>query len=157
MLLIHLFTFDPAWFPAKKKIGKRILFYDGDCGLCTNSVKFFMEEDREKLIQFAPLQGETARTCLPEALRDASQLSTVVLFRQKNDTDPAEIILRSNAIFTALFDIGGFWRIPGKIGRLIPNVISDTGYNFIARHRLQIFPKGACSLPTSNERARLLP
>jgi predicted DCC family thiol-disulfide oxidoreductase YuxK len=157
MLLIHLFTFDPEWFPAKKRTGKRILFYDGDCGLCTNSVKFFMEEDREKLIQFAPLQGETARVLLPAELRDASQLSTVVLYRQKNDAESAEIILRSNAIFTALNDIGGFWRVPAWIGRLIPNKLRDIGYNFIARYRLKIFPKGACSLPTSDERARLLP
>lgn len=157
MLLIHLFTFDPEWFPAKKRTAKLILFYDGDCGLCTNSVKFFMEEDREKLIQFAPLQGETARACLPAGLRDAAQLSTVVLYRQKNDAEPAEIILRSNAIFTALTDIGGFWRIPGLVGSLIPNNIRDIGYNFIARHRLKIFPNGACSLPTRDERARLLP
>lgn len=157
MLLIHFFTFDPDWFPVKKRAAKCILFYDGDCGLCTNSVKFFMKVDREKLMQFAPLQGETSRACLPAELRNAAQLSTVVLYRQENVADPAEIIVRSKAVFTALTDIGGFWRVLGLGGALIPTKICDVGYNFIARHRLKIFPHGACALPTPEERARLLP
>jgi predicted DCC family thiol-disulfide oxidoreductase YuxK len=104
-----------------------------------------------------PLQGETARACLPAELRDPAQLSTVVLYRQENEADPADIILRSNAIFTALTDIGGFWRIPGLVGALIPNNIRDIGYNFIAQHRLKIFRHGVCSLPSRDERTRLLP
>jgi predicted DCC family thiol-disulfide oxidoreductase YuxK len=157
MLLIHLFTFDPEWFPAKKRNAKSILFYDGDCGLCTHSVQFFMEEDREQQMQFAPLQGETARGCLPEYLRDASDLSTVVYYNIEDAGDEAKIFLRSNAILTALSDIGGFWRLPAICGKWLPKWCRDSIYNWIARHRLKLFPKGICAIPSADERARLLP
>jgi predicted DCC family thiol-disulfide oxidoreductase YuxK len=156
MLLIHLFTFDPEWFPAKKRNAKSILFYDGDCGLCTHSVQFFMEEDREQQMQFAPLQGETARGCLPEYLRDASDLSTVVYYNIEDAGDEAKIFLRSNAILTALSDIGGFWRLPAICGKWLPKWCRDSIYNWIARHRLKLFPKGICAIPSADERARLL-
>lgn len=157
MLLIHLFTFDPEWFPSKKRNAKSILFYDGDCGLCTHSVQFFMEEDREQQMQFAPLQGETARGCLPEYLRDASDLSTVVYYIIEDAGDEAKIFLRSNAILTALSDIGGFWRLPAICGKWLPKWCRDSIYNWIARHRLKLFPKGICAIPSADERARLLP
>jgi predicted DCC family thiol-disulfide oxidoreductase YuxK len=157
MLLIHLFTFDPEWFPAKKRNAKSILFYDGDCGLCTHSVQFFMEEDREQQMQFAPLQGETALSCLPESLRDTSALSTIVYYYIEDTDDEAKIVLRSNAILTALSDIGGFWRLPRICGKWIPKWCRDSIYNWIARHRLKLFPKGVCAIPSDDERARLLP
>lgn len=155
MVLFHLFVFDPDWLPARKQQVKRILFYDGECGLCTNSVKFFMEEDRAQIVKFAPLQGSTAEAALPKNLRNAEALSTVVYRIEGPDTD--KTLIRSQAVTSALIDIGGIWRIAGWLLALVPKPIRETGYKCIAKHRLKIFPKGACSLPTQEERERLLP
>ncbi|MGB0744640.1 MAG: DCC1-like thiol-disulfide oxidoreductase family protein [Opitutales bacterium] len=154
MVLIHLFVFDPDWLPARAKGRRRILFYDGECGLCTNTVKFFLDEDRERLMEFAPLQGGTASDLLPEEFRDASNLSTVVYLTQEGDQ--MALKMRSSAVASALIDIGGFWRLIGWGLVLVPKFIREPGYRFVAKHRLKFFPGGACRLPTQEEAKRLL-
>ena len=132
----------------------RILFYDGDCGLCAQSVRFFLRIDRHKRIYFAPLQGETAQSYLPANLRDAQCLSTVVY--QRSDSDGQSLLLRSDAVAHALNDVGGLWSYLGWLLRLIPSSLRDWGYNLIAKNRLKFFPEGACALPTEQVRERLL-
>ncbi len=151
MVLIHLFVFDPDWLPPREDGKRRTLFYDGDCGLCTHSVRFFMEEDRAALISYAPLQGSTAAEQLPPELRQPDNLATVVFLE---DTTRH---IRSRAVIRALDAIGGPWRIAAWLLHLIPLPLREMGYRGIARNRLRIFPKGACALPTEQERSRLLP
>ena len=133
----------------------RILFYDGDCILCAQSVRFFLKIDRHKRICFAPLQGETAQGYLPANLRDAQFLSTVV-YRCSN-SDGQSLLLRSEAVARALIDVGGLWGFLGRLLRLIPTPMRDWGYNLIAKNRLKFFPNGACALPTEQAHERLLP
>ena len=133
----------------------RILFYDGDCGLCAQSVRFFLGIDRHKRICFAPLQGETAQGYLPAYLRDAQSLSTVVY--RCSDADKRSLFLRSEAVARALIDVGGVWGLLGRFLRLIPTPLRDWAYNLIAKNRLTFLPNGACDLPTEQARERLLP
>ena len=133
----------------------RILFYDGDCGLCAQSVRFFLGIDRHKRLSFAPLQGETAQGYLPANLRDAQCLSTVV-YRRSNSNGQS-LLLRSEAVAHALIDVGGVWGLLGRFLRLIPTPLRDWAYNLIAKNRLKLFPDGACALPTEQARERLLP
>lgn len=131
-----------------------ILFYDGECGLCTRSVRFFLWADKAKRLRFAPLQGGTAEARLPADLRKAECFSTVVYLR--NDAEAAEPLVRSEAVGVALVDIGGFWRFVGRIILVFPPWLREGVYRFIARRRFKVFPKGACALPTPDERARML-
>ena len=133
----------------------RILFYDGDCGLCAQSVRFFIGIDRHKRLSFAPLQGETAQSYLPANLRYAQSLSTVVYLCSVSDVQA--LLLRSEAVARALIDAGGLWGFLGRLLRLIPTPLRDWGYNLIAKNRLKLFPNGACALPTEQVRERLLP
>jgi hypothetical protein len=45
MVMLHFFTFDPAWV---KPFGAEteMIFYDGHCGLCHRAVRFVLAEDR---------------------------------------------------------------------------------------------------------------
>ena len=133
----------------------RILFYDGDCGLCAQSVRFFLGIDRHKRLSFAPLQGDTAQGYLPANLRDAQCLSTVV-YRRSNSNGQS-LFLRSEAVAHALIDVGGVWGFLGRLLRLIPTPLRDWAYKLIAKNRLKLFPDGACALPTEQARERLLP
>ena len=133
----------------------RILFYDGNCGLCAQSVRFFFRIDRHKRLSFAPLQGETAQGYLPVNLRDAQSLSTVVY--RCSDSYGQSLFLRSEAVARALIDVGGLWGFLGRFLCLIPTPLRDWAYNLIAKNRLKFFPNGACALPTEQERERLLP
>ena len=133
----------------------RILFYDGECGLCARSVRFFLRIDRHKHLSFAPLQGETAQGYLPANLRDAQCFSTVVYLR--SDSGGQSLLLRSDAVARALIDVGGVWSYLGRLLRLTPTYLRDWGYNLIAKSRLKFFPNGACAIPTEQARERLLP
>ena len=133
----------------------RILFYDSDCGLCAQSVRFFLGIDRHMRLSFAPLQGETAQGYLPANLRDAQCLSTVVY--RCSDSDGQSLYLRSEAVARTLIDVGGAWGYLGRLLRLTPTPLRDWGYNLIAKNRLKFFPNGACALPSEQARERLLP
>ena len=133
----------------------RTLIYDGDCGLCAQSVRFFLRIDRQKRICFAPLQGETAQSYLPANLRDVHCLSTVVYLR--SDSDGQSLFLRSEAVARALINVGSLWGFLGRLLRLLPTPLRDWGYNLIAKNRLKLLPDGACALPTEQVPERLLP
>ncbi len=128
----------------------RILFYDGDCGICTRSVHFLMKRDPKHRLHFAPLQGETAASLLPEALR--KELSTAV-YR----ANPNHLYLRSDAILHALIDTGSAWRFAARIGLCCPRALRDALYNWVARNRDRRSPQAACPVPTAEQRQQLLP
>ena len=148
--------FKPPWFRPRADGKTRILFYDGECGLCTHSVKLFLKADSGECLKFAPLQGTTAKEHLPEDLRNPEELSTVVFMRTGPEGTDPKILTRSLAIANAFIDIGGLWRIAGWILHAIPPFIREPLYRQIAKHRRKLFPSGACSLPTKEEHARLL-
>src|SRR2546426_853835 len=45
MVMVHLFTFDPAWVKVRPITATELLFYDGHCGLCHRAVRFVLAED----------------------------------------------------------------------------------------------------------------
>jgi predicted DCC family thiol-disulfide oxidoreductase YuxK len=132
-----------------------ILFYDGECGLCLRSVRFFLWADRSAQLRFAPLQGETAAKRLPADLREADCLSTVVYLRDEPGGE-AHYYVRSEAVGRALIDIGGFWAWTGRALMLVPSGLREAGYRFVARHRGKIFPKSKCALPSLGQQSRIL-
>jgi predicted DCC family thiol-disulfide oxidoreductase YuxK len=127
-----------------------ILFFDGDCGLCSRSVRFLMRRNRSNFLYFAPLQGETAAQYLKADLRES--LSTVVYRRTES-----EILIRSDAVLQALIDMGSNWRFLARPALLISRKWRDGLYNWIAARRNKFFDKESCSLPSAQESQQLLP
>jgi predicted DCC family thiol-disulfide oxidoreductase YuxK len=127
-----------------------IVLYDGECGLCNRSVKFLLKRDGGQLY-YAPLQGDTAqalRTTHPEIPRT---LESVVL------VDGERVFLRSKAFLYGAKYLTRPWRWAYWL-RWLPAFLLDLGYRVIARVRYRIWGKyDACRLPTTDERAKLLP
>ena len=132
------------------ELPQQILFYDGECGLCSRSVRFLIRRDREGILQFAPLQGETARKVLSEDLRES--LSTLVYRRSADDT-----LLRSTAVLPVFIDLRSGWRSLARPAQLVPVSWRDAVYKLIARNRHRFFPKNNCPMLDETERKRLLP
>ncbi|MBI2193052.1 MAG: DUF393 domain-containing protein [Planctomycetes bacterium] len=157
MLLLHAFTFDPEWLPARQqaKAGPLVLF-DGVCGLCDRTVQFLLKEDTGQVLTFAPLQGVTAASVLerhPEVGQELASMITV----DHHGTDREVIHTHSDAIFCALSDVGGFWRVVSWL-RWIPRPLRDTVYRWIAAHRYQWFGRtDSCRLPDPGVQQRFLP
>ncbi len=152
MVMLHLFTFDPAWVPAVKPSTTETLFYDGQCGLCHNAVRFLLAEDRAPggAFRFAPLGGETfqATVSRPADLPDSLALVT----------DDGRVLTRSRAVLHLGRRLGGLWRVIAGLVGLLPIALLDRAYDAVAhvRHRLFARPEEACPIAPRELRSRLL-
>lgn len=127
-----------------------IVFYDGVCGLCDRTVQRLLNWDRHGRLKFAPLQGDTARQRLGEAV--ARELKTLVLVDANGE------FRRSSAVVRILNHLGGRYRILGGMLWVIPRPLRDFAYNFVGARRYRWFGQvDACRLPKPDERERFLP
>ena len=134
MLMIHWFTFDSNWIKAKPK-QTGIVYFDGVCGMCNSFINFLISEDKSDTLQYAPLQGATAKDNVdPKFLQN---LSTVVY--QENGKTFSEL----NAIIKAVSSLGGIWKLT-LIFRLVPNFIGNRIYQFVSANRYKWFGKKRC-------------
>ena len=155
MVMIHFFTFDPEWLPARRPArGRHLVLYDGVCGLCDRTVQFLLDEDSAGVLAFAPLQGTTAAG-LSDALETPADVSTMLLIENFGSGDQRSSD-RSTGVLRALDLVGGFWRVVSW-ARLVPRPVRDAAYRFVARHRYRWFGKfDACKLPDPATRGRFL-
>jgi len=126
-----------------------ILFYDGACGLCARSVVWCLDHDRRGKLRFAPLQGETyARVDSAEKPRG---LETVVLL------EGGVLRTRSDALLGMLRNVGGVWAVLAVCAGIVPRVVRDGVYRFVARRRHAWHGvQDGCRVPSSVERERFL-
>ena len=128
---------------------ERIVFFDGVCSLCNNTVDFLLRKDVHGILMFAPLQGSRATELVPADVR--IQLDTLVYYRS------GQLYYRSAAVVRFLRDLGGFWGIAGTLLWLIPSPLREIGYRSISTLRYRLFGKHeVCRMPTPAERARFL-
>ena len=129
--------------------GKAELFYDGGCGLCHRAVSFILNRGRRgEGFRFAPLEGETFQLRLSPEQRAGLPDSLVIL------TAAGEVLSRSRAVFRILHDLGGGWRLLGRLGQILPRFLADALYDCIAAFRHRVFAKPADGCPTMNEAQR---
>jgi len=148
---LHLFTFDPRWFNPKVDDEPWLLFYDGQCGLCHNAVRFVMAEDPGgHLFHYAPLQGELIKEKIDEQTRATLPDSIVLITRD------GQLLTRSSAVARMLDRLGGLWRLTAWALWLFPRPVRDLGYRSVARVRRLVFkqPKDACPIMPPELRAR---
>ena len=152
MLLLHFFTFDPAWIPSPKPAGQPI-FYDGHCGLCHGLVRFVLSEDRSAHpFSFAPLQGEEIKRTIAESIRAKLPDSVVVVEENSN------VLTRSAAVIYVLKRLGGLWFLCATLLSLVPRALRDLAYDAIASVRKRVFgtTDDVCPLVPRPLRARFL-
>ncbi|KAA3615648.1 MAG: DUF393 domain-containing protein [Calditrichaeota bacterium] len=126
-----------------------IIFFDGFCILCNGFVDFLIRKDKKKKLKFASLQGETAKVTLPETI--IRNIDSVVFLTKD------EIYTKSKAVIHILKELPGVWNL-SVILFVIPNIIRDFIYDFIAGSRYNWFEKNhTCRLPNEDEKERILP
>jgi len=148
--MLHLFTFNNRWFAGKRgDKTEATIFFDGVCGLCNGFVNFILEQDRNQVYLFSPLQGETAAKVLDVDV-DSTPESIVLV-------EGARTYTSSDAALRIIAGLGGLWTI-ARIFLLFPRFIRDCVYRFIAARRYRWFGKHeVCRVPTEEEKARFLP
>ena len=127
-----------------------VLFFDGECGFCSWSVRWVARRDRRGRISFAPLQGRLAgeHGFAHYAARNGG---TMVVLREAD----GRAFVFSEAWFELARALGGGWRMLAVL-RVVPRGLRDWLYRWIARHRHR-FPKMAdtCDLPDPEVLKRL--
>ena len=154
VVMLHLFTFDPAWLAPKYAERTEHIFYDGFCGLCHRAVRLVLAEDPSGTsFRMAALQSDTFERAVPAEKR-AALPDTVIVQRQDG-----MLLLKSAALLYILVRLGGYWRALGTLLGLLPIALLDVAYDFIARIRHKIFakPKEACPIVPPHLRQRFDP
>jgi predicted DCC family thiol-disulfide oxidoreductase YuxK len=149
MVMLHLFTFNPAWLRAAEATPDT-LFYDGYCGLCHRTVRFVLAEDRPGAFRFAPLDSDAFRAAVPVSER-AGLPDSIVIVRADGTR-----LVRSDAVVHVLHRLGGMWRVAGALLAWVPVVFRNTAYDFVGRIRRRLFapPAAACPLLPPHLRGR---
>jgi predicted DCC family thiol-disulfide oxidoreductase YuxK len=151
MVMLHMFTFDPAWVAPRRDPGPGMVFYDGRCGLCHRAVRFVLAEDRGGgAVRFAPLDGGTFRARVPEARRASLPDSLVVA------TGGSSLLVRSSAVRHIMERLGGVWRVLAVLAGLLPGRLLDLVYDGVAAVRKRLFaaPPSACPIAPGHLRER---
>lgn len=128
-----------------------VVLFDGDCVLCNGWARFIAARDPGCQIALGAQQSPAGRERLQAA--DAPQdLSSIVVIT------PEGVMQKSDAVFRVLAALSFPWPILCLL-RIVPRVVRDWVYGFIARHRYRLFGKyedGQCPLPTAAMRARTI-
>lgn len=140
-------------------MSRPIVYYDGLCGLCDWFVRFVVARDGLARYRFAPLQGETARLRLGDAV-PLEALRTVILEEDPalRTTGTAEgLRVRSDAAIAIVAGLSHGWGLV-NVFRVVPRALRDWIYDVIARRRYRWFGKREeCRVPAPAERERFLP
>ena len=135
--------------------GRHLLLFDGMCALCSGVVQFVLTRDGRRLFDFAPLQSEAAREALQRFGRDAASLDTFHIIADYRGPTPVHLDRARAALFLTA-QVGWPWKA-ASIGRILPDVVLNPVYDFVARHRYRVFGRREqCFLPRPEDRDRFI-
>lgn len=138
MVMLHVFTFDPDWLPARRDDRRPVLLYDGDCGLCNAVVRLLLRDDAGGRLTFAPLQSEPAQAYLRAQGLPTRDFDSLVFVPDWSRPDRNGYRLRTDGVLGAVDELGGLWRIVAW-ARLLPAGLRDAAYKLVARSRYALF------------------
>jgi predicted DCC family thiol-disulfide oxidoreductase YuxK len=129
------------------------LVYDGGCGLCHNAVKLVIQHDPGgERFKFTPLESPIVEASLPEGVgREQLPDSMLVI------TTRGELLMKSDAaLYVASRLKHPLAPLASLVRALVPRVVRDSIYDFIAsiRHKLFKKPEEACPLLPAHLRRR---
>ncbi|MBC8046523.1 MAG: DUF393 domain-containing protein [Fimbriimonadaceae bacterium] len=132
-----------------KEDKQHIIFFDGICNLCNNSVQSVIKKDKKNIFKFAALQSDF----------------TKLFFTEKNFQPKVDSIIYWNgdkfySQSTAVLKIASKLKFPTSLLNIlwiIPKFARDAGYKFIAGNRYKWFGKQeSCMIPTPELKEKFL-
>lgn len=124
------------------------IFFDGVCTLCDFAVTFVIDHDPARRFRFAALQSVAGQQLLADHPGVAGQ-DTIMLL------EAGQVYTRSEAALRVARHLRG-WQWAWAL-RVVPRVLRDAVYKFVARNRYSWFGKrDACRIPTPELRSLFL-
>ena len=127
-----------------------IVLFDGVCSLCNSAIDLIVRNDKGGHFKVGALQDEKAKAILKDYDIEDDYLDPIILVRGNS------VFYKSRAALEISRKMKGAWPLLYSF-ILIPSIIRDPIYDWIARHRYRWFgKKETCRLPTLAERAKFL-
>lgn len=133
----------------EKWMGKYIVFFDGDCGVCNFWVQWILKRDHNNRFLFASLQSDFGQRFLTERKLNTEVFNTLYLWKPNH-----YYLEKSNAVLQIANILGGIYKL-SVIGKIIPRFFSDTIYDLISKNRMKLANQ-KCYLPTPDERKKFI-
>jgi predicted DCC family thiol-disulfide oxidoreductase YuxK len=148
------------------RIGPRLLvIFDGHCGFCNRSVRWFLARDRHDRLRFAPYESPNVGALLARheitesdyGLISPMLAPSTILAVRDPETPVEQVLVRSDAAIAMLSQLPQPWPAFAAVLNWIPRPLRDLGYRLIARFRYRIGGRlDTCPIPTAAERERFL-
>lgn len=127
-----------------------IILFDGICNFCNATINFIIDKDTKGIFRFASLQSDIGKKLLNDRNIPIETLETIYLITDTN------VYKKSDAIIQITKSLKWVWPF-SYILKLLPKLIRDSLYNFVAKNRYFIFGKNnKCPLVPKDIQARFL-
>lgn len=126
-----------------------IVFYDGECGLCSSLVRWLLRADSRRLLKYSPIASELYRALVNDPAIDS------MVYAQTKDGTNYRTWFYSDALIQIGFALGGVYILGGLGLSILPRPVRDWIYRAVARHRNQI-AASECLVPTADTRSLFL-
>jgi predicted DCC family thiol-disulfide oxidoreductase YuxK len=129
---------------------KATILFDAECVLCSANAQFILKHDKSAHFRLASMQGATGAALYRKHGMDPSNPSTIIVI------DGNKVRQDSDAVLSIYEALGFPWRLIGLF-RLVPRILRDPAYRWIARNRYRLFGKREiCWVPSPEYKSRML-
>ena len=130
---------------------KKIILFDGLCNLCDATVQFIIKRDTKDVFRFVSLQSDLGRELLQKLPIEFQLIDSVILYESEK-----VFFYKSQAVFEIVKSIGGIYYCL-LIFKLLPNAITNSVYDFIAKNRYRWWgKKESCLVPSKDLQSKFL-
>jgi predicted DCC family thiol-disulfide oxidoreductase YuxK len=127
-----------------------VVLFDGVCNLCNNAVDFIINRDSKDKFKVGALQDDAIKRLLEDYEINKDYLDSLVFIHKDS------VFYKSRAALEIARNLGGLWPLIYSF-IIIPPIIRDPIYDWIARNRYKWFgKKETCRLPTDKEKNKFL-
>ena len=112
----------------------KIIYYDGDCGLCHFLVRFILRIDAKNQFYFSPISNFQNK-------EKTNGLESIILFINGNH------LYKSEAVITTFKIIGRGWSLVAQFLQPIPKDLVDKTYNWVSKNRKNWSPNKTSAYP----------
>jgi len=128
----------------------KVVLFDGVCNLCNNAVDFIITRDSKDKFKVGALQEEVTKKLLEGYDINKDYLDSLVFIHKDY------VYYKSRAALEIAKNLGGLWPLMYSF-IVVPSIISDPIYDWIASNRYNWFgKKETCRLPTEKEKNKFL-
>lgn len=119
-----------------------LIIYDGVCNLCDSFVLFIIDRDKNNKFMFTSLHDNYAKKLLEKTNKNYGD--SILLYSNG-------IIYNKSTAVIKIFNDLGFPYFMLKLTLIIPRVLRDIIYGFVAKNRYRWFGKReACRIPNKD-------